>query len=111
MTNLATYVQPIHFEDFDGSQFGRLVFAHHVRTETWKSVEWYSQAGSDLGRDIWGIPDDGESVCIQCVNRKNLTLAKIKNDLSKMLRANNTEVFRDLSKKQNLFSQMFITII
>jgi hypothetical protein len=35
--------------------------------------------GSDLRRDIWGVRDnetkDGESVCIQCVNRKNLWLA------------------------------------
>jgi hypothetical protein len=27
------YVQPIHFEDFDGAQFERLVFAFHVRAE------------------------------------------------------------------------------
>src|SRR2546427_8426374 len=35
--------------------------------------------GSNLRRDIWGVRDnetkDGESVCIQCVNRKNLWLA------------------------------------
>jgi hypothetical protein len=33
MPNPATCVQPIHFEDFDGAQFERLVFAYHARTE------------------------------------------------------------------------------
>ena len=33
----------------------RLVFAHSARTEKWKSLEWYGQAASDLGRDIWGV--------------------------------------------------------
>ncbi len=32
-----------------------LVFAYLARTEKWKSLEWYGQAGSDLGRDIWGV--------------------------------------------------------
>lgn len=89
MPKPASYVQPIHFEDFDGAQFERLVFAYHVRAENWKSLEWYGQAGSDLGRDIWGSHDDGESVCIQCVNRTGLTFAKIRDDLSKVLRAPN----------------------
>ena len=53
MTKPSKYVQPIHFEDFDGSQFERLVFAYHARAEKWKSLEWYGQTGSDLGRDIW----------------------------------------------------------
>lgn len=52
MPKPATYVQPVHFEDFDGVQFERLVFAYHARTESWKSLEWYGQTGSDLGRDI-----------------------------------------------------------
>ena len=89
MPKLATYVQPIHFEDFDGAQFERLVFAYHARTESWKSLEWYGQTGSDLGRDIWGVRGDGESVCVQCVNRTGLTFAKIRDDLSKVLRAPN----------------------
>jgi hypothetical protein len=93
MPEPAKYVQPIHFEDFDGRQFERLVFAYHARTEKWKSLEWYGQAGSDLGRDIWGVRDDGteagESVCIQCVNRKNLAFSKAKNDISEVLAANN----------------------
>jgi hypothetical protein len=83
----AKYVQPIHFEDFDGSQFERLVFAYHARTEKWRSLEWYGQSGSDLGRDIWGIRDTGETVCVQCVNRGRLTFGKAESDLSKVLKA------------------------
>jgi hypothetical protein len=100
MPNPAIYVQPIHFEDFDGAQFERLVFAYHARTEKWKSLEWYGQAGSDLGRDIWGIGRDGETVCVQCVNRTGLTFAKIRDDLTKVLRASNgvPERFRIISR-------------
>ena len=74
MPNPASFVQPIHFEDFDGVQFERLVFAYHWRSDDWHSLEWYGQAGSDLGRDIWGVREmtqQRESVCIQCVNRKS----------------------------------------
>ena len=80
MPKPASFVQPIHFEDFDGSHFERLVFAYHWRSEKWRSLEWYGQTGSDFGRDIWGVrkneATDGESVCIQCVNRTRLTFAK-----------------------------------
>jgi hypothetical protein len=93
MSKPAKTVQPIHFEDFDGFQFERLVFAYHARTDKWHSLEWYGQTGSDLGRDIWGIRDDGtkdgESVCIQCVNRESLTFAKAKDDSDKVLKAIN----------------------
>ena len=85
----AKYVQPVHFEDFDGTQFERLVFAYHARVEKWCSLEWYGQSGSDLGRDIWGVREDGETVCIQCVNRNRLTFAKASTDLSKVLSAGN----------------------
>jgi hypothetical protein len=94
MPNPATCVQAIHFEDFDGTQFERLVFAFHVRIEDWKSLEWYGQAGSDLGRDIWGVSKDGEAVCIQCVNGAGLTFAKIRDDLSKVLSAANGVPYR-----------------
>jgi len=87
MPNPSSYVHPIHFEDFDGFQFERLVFAYHVRTERWQTLEWYGQVGGDLGRDIWGIREDDESVCIQCVNRHKLTFAKINEDLAKVLSA------------------------
>lgn len=49
MPSPAKYLQPVHFEDFDGLQFERLVFAYHARTEKWISLEWYGQTGSDLG--------------------------------------------------------------
>ncbi|MGA3069858.1 MAG: hypothetical protein ABSD43_06530 [Terracidiphilus sp.] len=89
MPKLARYVQPIHFEDFSGAQFERLVFAYHWRSEKWRSLEWYGQTGSDLGRDIWGVRENGESVCIQCVNRKNLKFAKAEKDIAKVLNADN----------------------
>jgi hypothetical protein len=89
----AKYVQPVHFEDFDGAQFERLVFAYHARTDKWQSLEWYGQVGSDLGRDIWGIRGEvnggTEIVCVQCVNRGRLTFAKAKADLGKVLNAGN----------------------
>lgn len=89
----STYVQPVHFEDFDGLQFERLVFAYHARAEKWLSLEWYGQTGSDLGRDIWGVRDKGagkgETVCVQCVNRGRLTFAKAEGDLAKILKAGN----------------------
>jgi hypothetical protein len=96
----ASFVQPIHFEDFSGLQFERLVFAYHARTENWLSLEWYGQSGNDLGRDIWGVRDSdisaNESVCIQCVNRKTFTFAKVKKDIGKILGADTgaPDVFR-----------------
>jgi len=89
MPKPAKYVQPVHFEDFDGIQFERLVFAYHARVQKWRPLEWYGQAGSDLGRDVWGVREDGQTVCIQCVNRSRLTFAKASTDLSKVLRASN----------------------
>jgi hypothetical protein len=86
----AKYVQPVHFEDFDGIQFERLVFAYHARTEKWQSLEWYGQVGTDLGRDIWGIrgnyDGEAETVCVQCVNRGKLSFAKVEADLRKVLK-------------------------
>lgn len=87
MPKIATSVHRVHFEDFDGSEFERLVFAYHCRVEEWQSLEWYGQTGSDLGRDIWGVRTDGKSVCIQCVNRKALTFAKVVSDIDKVLKA------------------------
>jgi hypothetical protein len=87
MPKPAIFVHSIHFDDLDGSNFERLVFAYHWRTDCWRSLEWYGQVGSDLGRDIWGIREDGETVCIQCANRKNLTFTKIANDIAKVSKA------------------------
>jgi hypothetical protein len=89
MLKIARYVQPIHFEDYSGAQFERLVFAYLWRSEKWRSLEWYGQAGSDLGRDIWGVRQNGESVCIQCANRKSLKFSKAEKDIAKVLKADN----------------------
>ncbi len=64
MPAIATTVAPVHFEDYDGADFERLVFAYLLRAYTWKSIDWYGQVGSDLGRDILGEWDDGQIVCV-----------------------------------------------
>lgn len=81
-------VQPMHFEDFGGHQFERLVFAYLLRTDNWLSLEWYGQTGSDSGRDIWGVRErdghpQGQKVCIQCANQKSLAYKKIREDFEK----------------------------
>lgn len=89
---MAKLVQPIHFEDFDGSQFERLVFAYHARVGKWETLEWYGQVGADLGRDIWGsrkLSAPTGSICIQCVNRSRLTFAKATSDIAKIIEAPN----------------------
>lgn len=88
----ASMVQPVHFEDFAGNQFERLVFAYHARTDRWTSLEWYGQVGKDKGRDIVGVREvdgrpDGQAVCVLCANWKKLTLAKVKKDLNKALKS------------------------
>jgi hypothetical protein len=91
MTTPAKTVQPIHFEDFDGSQFERLVFAYHPRADKWRSLESYGQTGSDLGRNLWGVREDGssdgESVCVQCAKRAQLKFHKAKRDVDKLVTA------------------------
>ena len=83
-------VQPVHFEDFDGHQFERLVFAYLLRTDDWQSLKWYGQTGKDSGRDIWGIRERDryphwEKVCFQCTNRKSLRQKKIIEDFTKII--------------------------
>lgn len=84
-------VGPIHFEDFSGEAFERLVFAYHLRAEWWQDLEWYGQVGSDSGRDIWGSRNNDygqqETICIQCVNRSRLTKTKAHTDIRKIIRA------------------------
>lgn len=81
-----TTVRPVHFEDFGGDEFERLVFAYHVRAG-WSELSWYGQTGSDLGRDIIGVEplETGQRwrTVIQCVNRSALTLAKAKRDMAR----------------------------
>lgn len=83
-------VQPVHFEDFGGHQFERLVFAFLLRTDSWLSLEWYGQAGADSGIDIWGVRETdgyprGQKVCIQCANVRTMPLSKVREDLDKVL--------------------------
>jgi hypothetical protein len=82
---IARTVRPIHFEDFGGAEFERLVFAYHL-CDGWTDLAWFGQTGSDQGRDIIGIhpfddqPD--ERTVIQCVNRDRLTQAKAEKDMA-----------------------------
>ncbi len=84
MTNTPRIVQKIHFEDFAGVEFERLVYAYHVRAG-WSDLTWYGQTGSDQGRDIVGNePLDGfpsRKTIIQCVNRGAITQAKAERDM------------------------------
>ncbi len=36
MPSPAKCLQPVHFEDFDGRQFERLVLAYNARIEKWR---------------------------------------------------------------------------
>ena len=68
-------VSKIHFEDFGGFGFERLVFAYMARLKNWSSLEWRRQTGKDKVRDIWGI-HKGETYCYQCANYKSLYKAR-----------------------------------
>jgi len=90
MTHPARQVKPVHFEDFGASEFERLVFAFLLRRYPWRNLEWYGQAGADLGRDVWGVLDSdvgSRSVCVQCANRKRVTSGKVLGDLDKIIAA------------------------
>lgn len=86
---MASTVHPIHFEDYSGVQFERLVFAYHVRAG-WRDLVWHGQSGGDQGRDIVGVEefDDrpARRTMIQCANRDALTLAKAKADMGKAVK-------------------------
>lgn len=92
-------VQRIHFEDFGGTEFERLVFAYHVRAG-WTDLAWYGQTGSDGGRDIIGKEPLESGVhrpaVIQCVNRKTLTQKKAVDDIVRAIAAssNNLNAFK-----------------
>lgn len=89
MIRLVSTVAPFHFEDFSGTQFERLVFAYHVRTEPRYSFEWYGQVGKDKGRDVLGVgtcaDTEGKVLGIACANWKTLTKAKAIKDFNEML--------------------------
>lgn len=86
-------VQPIHFEDYSGHQFERLVFAYHLRAG-WTDLAWIGQTGSDGGRDIVGTDaTDGRSAkrtIIQCKNTQALTKAQAKDEIQKSIRTAGT---------------------
>lgn len=92
-------VQRIHFEDFGGAEFERLVLAYHVRAG-WVDLAWYGQTGSDGGRDIVGrepLESGGyRSNVIQCVNRRTLTQKKAEEDMARAIAAssNNLKAFK-----------------
>jgi hypothetical protein len=96
-------VSPVHFEDYSGTQFERLVFAYHLRAG-WRDLIWHGQSGGDRGRDISGIePFDDQparKTIIQCANRDTLTLAKAKGDMSKAVKATGgvPDVFKFVSR-------------
>lgn len=46
-------VRPIHFEDFSGTEFERLVFAYQL-CDGWTDLAWFGPTGSDQGRNIIG---------------------------------------------------------
>ena len=57
MKTRSASVNPLHFDDFDGRDFERLVLAYMLRSDSWHTIEWYSQQGSASGRDIWRVRD------------------------------------------------------
>jgi hypothetical protein len=91
MHSTTTIVGPVHWEDFSGMQFERIVFAYHARVDSWRTLEWYGLGGKDRGRDIWGIRENdslaGEKVCVLCANWGVLTSTKAIGDIKKFLKA------------------------
>ncbi|MEI6502784.1 MAG: hypothetical protein WCP21_17380 [Armatimonadota bacterium] len=91
MIGITTTVGPVHFEDFSGEQFERLVYAYYWRTQRFDTLEWLGQLGSDAGRDILGVTQSDygrtETWCIQCANRKSLTYKKASDDMEKACNA------------------------
>jgi hypothetical protein len=88
---LAKFVQPIHFEDFNGHQFERLVFAYFLRTEPLARVEWYGQIGNDRGRDIVierekDNPPLLYKIVVQCSDRKDTNFKKVSDDFQKIIK-------------------------
>lgn len=77
-------VHPIHFEDYSGPQFERLACAYLIRRPEFTEVAWYGQLGSDRGRDIVCVHQDGSTWIIQCANFTRLTERKAKEDIEKI---------------------------
>jgi hypothetical protein len=77
-------VRAVHFEDFSGREFERLVLAYALR-DGWPDAEWLGEAGADGGRDIWNKDGSGKTSVMLCANFKNLTFAKVAFDLKKLV--------------------------
>jgi hypothetical protein len=62
---IARATRPVHFEDFSGADFERLIFAYHLR-DGWSELAQYGQTGSDQGREIIGVQpfDDRANVVL-----------------------------------------------
>lgn len=80
---LNSHVQPIHFEDFSGHQFERLVFAYCLLEEG-AEVEWVGEVGGDDGCDIRSTASDGKVTIVLCANHQRLKFAKASRDLAKV---------------------------
>lgn len=76
-------VRPVHFEDFSGKDFERMVYAYVVRTG-WLNPEWLGETGSDGGCDILCHGVDGSTAVFLCANYRILTLQKVVSDLTKI---------------------------
>jgi hypothetical protein len=76
-------VAAVHFEDFSGKEFERLVLAFATREE-FEDVQWLGETGSDRGRDICCTSKNGETTVIVCANYRNLSLQKASSDLRKL---------------------------
>lgn len=85
-------VHPLPFDQLDGHQFERLVYAFFYRRWAWRTLEWYGETGDDQGQDIRGEREDEfgrlQTVLVCCANWRNLTASKIKSDVEKALKTN-----------------------
>lgn len=79
-------VHPVHFEDFDGRNFERLVMAYLINKFPKSKFKWLGIVGHDEGRDIWGEDEFGEKYCYQCT-KTTLTKEKIFSDIDKICKA------------------------
>lgn len=82
--SINSQVRPVHFMDFSGRDFERLVFAYTLRAG-WTEAEWLGEAGGDGGRDISCRNHDGSTTVFLCANFKTLTVAKASSDLNKLV--------------------------
>ncbi len=79
-------VHPVHFEDFDGLNFERLVMAYLINRFPQIKFKWFGKGGHDEGRDIWGVDKNGTTYCYQCT-KSTLTKKKILLDIDKVCKA------------------------